>query len=474
MESFTVAEDEELCQTINREELDITLPTSRYRRPRSTRRFIDVWRLPRRTSLVDEERTEAGGGAAPQSRGPPKTPKELLDDLPDGMPKTATFLSLDPDLSTLIVRRFHQLSTRNLLFLEGRVAALQKLQRNLDQTQKENRDVIDADKSWEEFALLGTGRGARGDIDIPSIALAEWSISRKTRKTGNLAGEKIEPWQQAKAIRFVRNLLQSIEEPGVEDRDTILHAVQLELQTLRDNLVLKPEAEFSPQAKGLDVTMSCLENSKPRLTWMQREVSKNGDFAIISDIVQSLLLAIQDSLTMKGSEVSGQATSLSFVKNILETAQDKIFSQLPEIFELHAGLLSIAIESLSTIHASEPTDDADFSHQAKLLSVAKDLLERIQERFRDSPNYSPQANDLRAVKNLLQNVQDNLYAIDTDLARRAKSFDLAETSLRTIQDKWDVALALKDALKEYRKGRKTHPKQKWLLTLDRRSCSSLP
>jgi len=137
-------------------------------------------------------------------------------------------------------------------------------------------------------------------------------------------------------------------------------------------------------------------------------------------------------------------------------------------------VLSIAIESLSTIHASEPTDDADFSHQAKLLSVAKDLLERIQERFRDSPNYSPQANDLRAVKNLLQNVQDNLYAIDTDLARRAKSFDLAETSLRTIQDKWDVALALKDALKEYRKGRKTHPKQKWLLTLDRRSCSSLP
>ncbi|KAH7420204.1 hypothetical protein BKA64DRAFT_738255 [Cadophora sp. MPI-SDFR-AT-0126] len=407
---------------------------------------------------MDEERAEVVVSSASPTLRAPKTPKEILDDVPDGIPKTGAFLSLDPDMSTLIVRRFHQLSTRNLLFLEGRVAALQKLQRNLDQTQKEERDVIDADKSWEEFALLGTGRGARGGMRIPAIAFAEWAISREKRKSGTLPGKESEPFQQAKSLRFVRILLQSIEELGVQDQEMVLGVARGELQTLRDKLPDKlfldqPQSEPSLQANLLEVTINWLGKIKPYPFLEKRGISGKSDVLIqakLSDILKSLLQTIQDSLVVNGSEISQQATLLGVVRNVLQTIQDNFSLKWPEIIGLHERLLKIATDSLLTIHPSERTGDPDFSHHAELLAIAKGLLERIQISFRhlDWPESSLQG-PVGVVKRLLQNIQDDLRLKETELSQQAKSLDLAETSLRTIQDKWDVAIAVKDALKEY-------------------------
>ena len=70
----------------------------------------------------------------------------------NGFPRTARFLAADPDKSLIIVRRFDEVSVRNLLFLEGRVAALEEVQRQLDKENfekyKSNIAVTRAAQSW--------------------------------------------------------------------------------------------------------------------------------------------------------------------------------------------------------------------------------------------------------------------------------------------------------------------------------------
>ena len=82
-----------------------------------------------------------------------------------GFPQTAHFLAADPDKSIVIFRRFDTVSIRNLLFLEGRIAALENMQEELDREDKmklsKDLDIEAIARSWEDFALLGTGSKAQ-------------------------------------------------------------------------------------------------------------------------------------------------------------------------------------------------------------------------------------------------------------------------------------------------------------------------
>lgn len=122
-----------------------------------------------------------------------KTPGFTDPNLINGFARATHFLSHDPDRTTVIYRRFDDLSVRNLLFLEGRVAALERLQRELDQDDffdhKSNTDITTVSASWEEFALLGTAeirhdgsalRKAVSDTtsEIPTYARKKWREKR--------------------------------------------------------------------------------------------------------------------------------------------------------------------------------------------------------------------------------------------------------------------------------------------------------
>jgi hypothetical protein len=93
--------------------------------------------------------------------------------------RAAQFLASDPESGLLIFSRFHELSIRNLLYLEARVEALKGVQRELDAQDAGNSIIPRAAGSWEQFALLGTGSGQLGDGKIPSVALAMWRRSTK-------------------------------------------------------------------------------------------------------------------------------------------------------------------------------------------------------------------------------------------------------------------------------------------------------
>jgi len=49
-----------------------------------------------------------------------------------GIPGTATFIASDPNMAWVIFSRFHELSIRNLLYLQNRVASLQAYQKRLE------------------------------------------------------------------------------------------------------------------------------------------------------------------------------------------------------------------------------------------------------------------------------------------------------------------------------------------------------
>lgn len=76
----------------------------------------------------------------------------------NGFPRTAHFLAADDGKSTVLVRRFDVLAVRNLLHLEGRVAALEKAQHEMDREdfdyRRRNKAATRAAQSWEQFALL--------------------------------------------------------------------------------------------------------------------------------------------------------------------------------------------------------------------------------------------------------------------------------------------------------------------------------
>ena len=111
------------------------------------------------------------------------TNPELLS----GFPQTAHFLAADPDKSTVIFRRFDKVSIRNLLNLEGRVAALEAFQEDLDREDflynQDEEDIPEVAQSWEDFALIGTNFGLReNSMKIPLQVYQKWSNKREKLK----------------------------------------------------------------------------------------------------------------------------------------------------------------------------------------------------------------------------------------------------------------------------------------------------
>jgi hypothetical protein len=97
-------------------------------------------------------------------------------DVFDGFPRMASFIAKDP--AAAIYKRFDLASARNLLYLEGRVAALAREQRRLDEEDKKNkhREYYDFDfecaaGSWEDFVILWCSAEAAG---IPEAVYHDW------------------------------------------------------------------------------------------------------------------------------------------------------------------------------------------------------------------------------------------------------------------------------------------------------------
>ena len=90
-----------------------------------------------------------------------------------GFSETAEFLAADPDMTTVIFRRFHTAAIRNLLWLEGRVALLENHQRTLDNLACDPDHVELATKSWKGLAVLGRPK-TEDLMSLPDSALREW------------------------------------------------------------------------------------------------------------------------------------------------------------------------------------------------------------------------------------------------------------------------------------------------------------
>jgi hypothetical protein len=100
-----------------------------------------------------------------EERGPSGLPHELPDRLKllNGFPRAARFVAADPSKTLLVVRRFDEVMIRDLLLLEGKVAALEATQKRLDQEDYEiyrrNDTFTEVASSWEQFALVGATDG---------------------------------------------------------------------------------------------------------------------------------------------------------------------------------------------------------------------------------------------------------------------------------------------------------------------------
>lgn len=158
-----------------------------------------------------------------------------IDALPErlrllnGFPRTARFLAADPDKSLIILRRFDEVAIRDLLFLEGRVAALEGAQKQLDnenfEKYKDNTAVTLAAQSWEHFALMGSSDSDRSEI--PESVLNLWCANRAKlmqrevdkQKGWNEEDRDPEYEEMEQALRLYQSIQKQIRKCDQELRD---------------------------------------------------------------------------------------------------------------------------------------------------------------------------------------------------------------------------------------------------------------
>ena len=150
---------------------------------------------------------------------PRSTPAAKRSDLLPGFPETSSFLARDPAKTTVIFRRFDKLAVRNLLYLEARLTALEKLQIENDRKDAQinftNEPIVLAAKSWEDFAVFGTLKenGQHTSNTLPTRALTEWAIKRKGKAAINFhkAYGKVETDNETKPLNIRYKKLSSLE-----------------------------------------------------------------------------------------------------------------------------------------------------------------------------------------------------------------------------------------------------------------------
>ena len=151
-----------------------------------------------------------------------------------GFPQTAHFLAADPDKSTVIFKRFDKVSTRNLLNLEGRVAALEAVQERLDREDNtknwKNIHIAAVAQSWEDFALLGTEMGLRSSsMKIPHGVYERWNQSREKRlKAEEKDAQKKRGGPVRPAIQELRlRLVGRLQEDQLRPKDFRTHTAKM-------------------------------------------------------------------------------------------------------------------------------------------------------------------------------------------------------------------------------------------------------
>ena len=116
----------------------------------------------------------------------------------NSFPRSANKLASDPDKTTSIFQRFDRLSSRNLLFLEAKLAELEALQNKYDEDDliAPDRMVIDCHSGWTKFERYGTERDEHGSPRNPGQA-ARLELALKIK-------EKLKEYRMSHSQRSVK------------------------------------------------------------------------------------------------------------------------------------------------------------------------------------------------------------------------------------------------------------------------------
>jgi hypothetical protein len=117
-----------------------------------------------------------------QTENAKKKPRHYLN----GFPKTAEFIARDPDKAASIFKTFHKLSSRNLLYLQSRLAVLQDRQERYDQEDYEKgrtgaKKVAACASSWEDFERFGTENVTSGPAASETSQQERWKLAEEIR-----------------------------------------------------------------------------------------------------------------------------------------------------------------------------------------------------------------------------------------------------------------------------------------------------
>jgi hypothetical protein len=348
--------------------------------------------------------------SAVEDIGPTSPKKKWKPDLLDGFPKSAAFMVLDEERGSTLFRRFDQPAMRNLLYLQSRVAALTD---KLQACDKED---------WEDSL-----RGSR------LKALERRITARKDHPPHERPPMQGKPQDQSTI--------------GKENR---LSRLDEELDSLK---TAKPQLEISQRLADLE---ACVQNADtPLINLVDVDSPIPGNYR-------------------KGKEHQEEKTSV--MQNRLEVrSQERIRMRISRLLHYISLTLKISREQLLLyLLDSSGVDRAligNMKMEEELLCILSDELPLqinniitglevlLQHYLRNYLNENIVAPSLAA-----QSWEDfEIFSSAEKMRKRRREWEglhpdkhwpflgLSDAWIRKMQDRWDLAQDLKEALKEYRK-----------------------
>jgi hypothetical protein len=346
-----------------------------------------------------------------------------------GFAATAGFIANDPAKTTVIFRRFDKLAIRNLLYLEARLAALEILQQSFDQIDlelKNNEPITTAARSWEAFAIFGTSGRAGGTNSwaLPQSALKHWRSDRKSDVKDYIqhAGDG------GKVIR------KDPESKGksVETGESAGPA--------REAIFSGPSSSQAPSTESVTKVITSVPSSLQEI-W---------------DLVQ----AIEDTL---------KHHRMLSMKDYMQQAGDggNVIRKDPESKE-------------KTVEKGEPAEPArevifsgpSSSQQASKEPVAKDISSDPSSGQGPSAKSIPESapSDTSAAHDPLEDLA--LAKAESDLLYD-NPLGCGPRTLKLLQERWDLAQAIDDTLKNYRAYNSPHYASSKQLKSSRGNCAPI-
>ncbi|KAL3443789.1 hypothetical protein BJX65DRAFT_311582 [Aspergillus insuetus] len=263
-----------------------------------------------------------------------------------GFPSLAQFIATDYDHSTFIIKRFDELTARNLLYLQSELADLQALQEQYDREDvKASWEAKEGRRDWEKFKSRADPKNTNG-TNFSQEEKKRMKLALKIRKTLREYKETIMldsallsmPRPSKRTHEAVRNHFSGIKDgTPANEAVSVLQGNSEALYNNRDDIValVRPPAEDPISSFLRDCPLLFLDRARTA-----KSTTNNSSALVYSSSTRIAIVAAILNIILAAAMLFGSIFNLYYVKD--PEKRLGIVAAYTVVFALCVGLLTNA------------------------------------------------------------------------------------------------------------------------------------